>query len=193
MKKFFFVITIVVVLSLLVLRMYSTSQEELLGVEDERYTFAVCPTMYRRFQGREDIILSETTSTSNSVDILQAGLADYVISGRVPKPEEGIVDFVILEEGFSFLSARELALTVDEIINEVIYTDQEDLKNVLDNVVIVDDVYDYLDNIVVTSLSNTDYNRAQVVHVYNLDGTRWDISRSPVLYCMDICSEDVLL
>ena len=76
-----------------------------------------------------------------------------------------------------------------------IFTDLETdkIRNIfdLDDVLKVEDVYEYLSlGIIITSWDNTDYSKAEIVHVLQENGKRVMDSRRPTVYCKKTCEND---
>ncbi len=160
---------------------------------------AACNTCYgstyERVSALDDYEMIRTGSTGESIRLFLQGEADMIISGRTLKPEEPRLDQFVIEEGYSFLSDSGMLVYRDELEGQSIFTDLDawELKSDLSlrEVVEVDDVYDYLDQgVVVTSWENTDYSRAEIVHVYERDGQRFGPSRQPTLYCPGSCQRE---
>ncbi len=65
------------------------------------------------------------------------------------------------------------------------------IDNIIDNIQEVKNVYEHLnDGIVITSWENTDYAKANIVHVMKDNGERIKLSRRPTIYCPDFCGEE---
>ncbi len=158
-----------------------------------------CPSFYYRINklnsAKFSLIL--TSSTSESLKILESGQADYAVGGRILYSHEPSFDLSIIGEGFSFLSNKSRIVYNYQLQDHLIYTDLDtDIlsKNFGDlNYNIVDDVYKYLeDAIVITSWDNTDFNRAEIVHLLNNDNSRNIKSRLPTVFCQNKCNYDII-
>jgi hypothetical protein len=181
---------LLIIVLLLIPFIFFKKDDSVKGVQSNT-RIAVCPTMYKRFNGLDGIDLVLTNSTSSSVQELKNNRVEYVLSGRVPKPEENITDFIILKEGMSFISMEEGVYFLRDVLYMDIYTDKDIDESIFKNIHKVDNVYSYLDKgLVITSWENTDYSRANVVHIMNEYGSRWEDSRTPVIYCMEKCDSN---
>lgn len=163
----------------------------------EKIKIAACPTCYEMTNNldKSKYQVIATASTAESVDMLRNRQVDMILSGRTLKPHEPGADFLIIKEGFSFLSDKTERINSNDLQKYNIYTDLDDelLKDELslENIQKVDDVYKYLsEGIIITSWENTDYTKADIVHVMNSDGERIKLSRRPTLYCPDSCGEE---
>lgn len=159
---------------------------------ENKIKVAVCPTFYdynlsNILNNYETI---KTSSTAESLNLLSSNLVDYVLAGRKLKPNEenNDLEFKILENiGYSFLSNKINSITTEYFDSHVFYTDL-DLENIkkdlnIKNIQKVDNIYDYLDNgIIITLIENTDYSRANLVHVLDENNNRLKLSRTPILY-----------
>ncbi len=167
-------------------------------LKKEKIIIGACPT-YHWIEEKIDLNKYEfipTTSTDQSLILLGSKQADIVLSGRTLKPNEPSFDFLVIGEGYSFLSDKGFLVYYHELDKYNIYTDLdvELVKNDLsiEKIEKVDDVYDYLEKgIVITSWENTDYSRVEIVHVLKSSGERLELSRRPVIYCSESCSDDV--
>jgi hypothetical protein len=188
------VLSAIVSCSLLLLRNSAEQDEKTVeGLHKERTAtdvrIAVCPTFYGYIENFDSKNYKAvlTSSTSESIKLLEKGMVDFALGGRILKPDEPIFENIILGDGYSFLSNEEILITYEDIQNSVVYTDQkpEDLKRYFsfDSIIEVDNVYEHLEKgIVITKWVNTDLLRAGMVHLYNSDGTRVRYSRIPILY-----------
>jgi hypothetical protein len=162
----------------------------------EKTKIAACPScveIARKLDpARYEIIA--TGSTAESIAILQSGGADMILAGRTLKPEEPKLDYYVVRDGYSLLAGQEISIFSDDLADYMIYTDQsaDEIKKIFSvkNVLQTGNVYDYLGKgIIITSWENTDYSRAKIVHLYNNDGTRFEFSRRPTLYCLASCAD----
>ena len=211
-KVVFVILTLIILLGLLVFlrrpeEEIGSIQADVLG-EDVSFvkTIAICPTMDRVMS--KEIVFDEYNfvnvgSTSEAVTLLNAGQADYVISGRIPMQEEGMGEYVHLRQGdgvesFSFLSNIVEVVKDSDLNNYEIYSDLEKgiLETVfgLEKVEYVDNVYDFASmGILVTSWQNTDYTRASIVNIMEDETSRNIFSRLPTLFCKTECIEEDIL
>ncbi len=162
----------------------------------EKIKIAACPTCYKLSEklGLEKYQVIKTNSTAQSVALLESGQVDMILAGRTLKSNEPKLDYLLIEEGYSFLSNQEATIFIDQLNNYNIYTDLNvaGLKEKLsiEKIQIVDNVYEYLDRgIIITSWENTDYNKAEFVHLLERNGERVKLSRRPTIYCPNICGE----
>ncbi|MDD5749802.1 MAG: hypothetical protein PHO91_03400 [Patescibacteria group bacterium] len=164
--------------------------------EAEKIKIATCPTCFAMTQklDSEKYQLIPTTSTAQSIALLQSGQVDLILAGRTLKPEEPILDSLIIKEGYSFLAKEEIIIYSSDLANYQIYTDLDvaSLKTSLEieNIEPVDDVYQYLNQgIIITSWENTDYHRANLAHILENNGKRVNLSRRPTVYCAQACDQ----
>lgn len=159
---------------------------------------AACPTCFDavrdKLAGDEGYELLPTGSTAESLRLLSAGEADVILAGRKLKPGEPELDGLALGEGYSFLSSSGRLIYKEDLPNYKIFTDLDsaEFKNAFPGIdaVEVADVYKYLDQgIIITAWENTDYTRAEIVHIYEKDGRRAGSSRRPTLYCPGSCRQ----
>ncbi len=152
-------------------------------------TVAACPS-YHHLLEELDVIGIRTGSTKESIELVEKGEAQAFISGRALKPEEPGYEYKVIGEGFSLLYSEPLTFTEHEIKEKDIYffTDQEvgevkEKLSFIDEVEKVENVYEKIsEGVVVTDIENTDYEKAEMVTVYQEDGSRSEYSRTPVLY-----------
>jgi len=163
----------------------------------EKIKIAACPTCFELSKklDREKYQIIKTSSTSESIDLLNKGQADMILAGRTLKPNEPEFDSLLIAEGYSFLSSQESIIYLDQLNDFNIYTDldAEVLKNMfpIQKIEKIDDIYEYLDKgIVITSWENTDYIKASIVHVLENNGERAKLSRRPTVYCPSICGKE---
>ena len=193
----FALLLILLFLVLIFLKNKRTDQKINISSEQEKIKIAVCPTYYdfvkKIDHSRYEIIF--TDSTAESITFLEKGLVDFILAGRTFKPEEPQMDYHIFKEGYSFLTASEIVINEKDLIDYKIFTDQ-DIENIkslflVDEIIKVDNVYEYLDKgIIITSWENTDYSRAEIVHLLENDGKRLALSRRPTLYCPISCNKE---
>lgn len=171
--------------------------------EDDSYDLvkiATCPTFYSNLSQLNSIdhfSVILTSSTSDSLAMLEKRQVDYALGGRTLMPEEQNFSFEIIGEGFSFLSDRSFSLYDYNLSSHTIYSDinLDVLKaNFGDlNYQIVDNIYDYLeDNLIITAWENTDYTQAEIVHLLRFDNSRNIKSRIPIVYCQNTCDNDII-
>ncbi len=162
----------------------------------ERIKIAACPTCFALSDklDTQKYHVIPTESTAQSIALLESGQVDMILAGRTLKPHEPQLDYMVIDEGYSFLSSHEQVVYIDQIKNEPMYTDisPEIITNIfpMQQIEHVDNIYDYLDQgIVITSWENTDYTRAAIVHVLEENGQRERLSRRPTVYCLNVCGE----
>ncbi len=162
----------------------------------EKTKIAACPTCYELSKklDLEKYQIINTNSTAQSIAFLESGQVDMILAGRTLKPNEPQMDYLLIDEGYSFLSNQETTIFIDQLNNYNVYTDlnAEELKEkfLIKNIQTVDNVYEYLDKgIIITSWENTDYNQAEIVHLLERDGERVKLSRRPTIYCPNVCDE----
>lgn len=192
------VFVIIVIFLLVILKNYNNDQK--LSIDSlrlEKIKIAACPACFSVIQklGQSQYEIVPTASTAESVMLLEKGLVDFIIAERTHKPGEPLLDYHIIEQGYSFLGETEKTIRAEDLVKYEIFTDQdpEEMKLLfpIGNVVTVDNVYEYLDKgIIVTSWENTDYTKAQIIHILENDGERLVLSRRPTLYCLSSCNDD---
>lgn len=163
----------------------------------EKVKIAACPTCFKLASNidttKYEVI--PTKSTAESLELLESGHVDMILAGRTLKPNEPKYNSILISDGYSFLSSKSMAFNVKDLDSFTIYTDIDPNKikslfNV-DKVIQVKDVYEHIsDGIIVTSWENTDYTRAEMVHLLDDTGERVALSRRPTLYCPTICGND---
>lgn len=161
---------------------------------------ATCPTFYEslnKLNNKSDYSIILTSSTGASLAMLRRGQVDYVLGGRILYPNEANFNQQIIGEGFSFLSQRNFSVYDYDLYSYPIYSDlsedllRENFGNLDYN--IVDDVYDHLnENLVITSWENTDFSRAEIVHLLRVDGSKNIKSRLPIVFCYDKCQNEIV-
>ncbi len=162
---------------------------------------AACPTFYEKalILNANGFRVVLSPSTSKSLELLKEEEVNYVLSGRSLMPGEDFKYQIIddNEKRYSFLSSSSKTILSESLSEYIFYTDiprekiEEDLNIV--NIVEVQDVYNYLDKgLVLTRWSNTDFNRASVVHVLNSDNSRLRSSRLAHIYYLDDCDQEVI-
>lgn len=187
MKKRIIFITI---LSLFVLGLFISN---IFASNKSIIKITACPTYYYELLDQLDpkkyeLFFSE--STSRSIIFLKNNIVDVIISGRTLKPGEINAQSLVLGKGYSFLSNSEKTIFIEELKNYDIYTDFEvdKIKNLFPvmNISQVEDVYQYMDEgIIITSWENTDYNRAEIIHLLENNGRRVKLSRQATAYYKD--------
>ena len=165
----------------------------------KKIKIAVCPTYHKMGKNIdvEEYEFIETKSTAESLNLLKSNDVYMVLAGRVLKPTEPkLKSLLVKKEGYSFLSDQVKVVKAKDLNNYEIYTDLDGalVKKVfsIKKINQVDDVYKFLDKgIVITSWENTDYARAEIVHVLEDSGERVDLSRRPTLYFSQTYEKDV--
>lgn len=160
---------------------------------------ATCPTFLESLENfwKDKGAVASTNNTAESLQLLSKNEVDFVISGRPLKPGEGEFEhFFINRSGYSFVGTFEANLYLSDLKNLPIYTDLDidQIKKDLDlnNLIFIDNIYNRPQpSLAITSWENTDYSRAQIVHILNLDGSRHPLSRTPILYC-NKCAQEVV-
>ncbi|MEX0910328.1 MAG: hypothetical protein WDZ73_01065 [Candidatus Paceibacterota bacterium] len=157
--------------------------------ENKKIRIAVCPTVSEVAKeiDNDKYEIVNTVSTSESLSLIKSSKVDIILSGRKLKPQEPQMDYLVLSEGYSFLSKKGDTLFIDQLKKHNLYTDLDEkiIKDnfPFDNINYVDNVYQYLDNgIIITTWDNTDYSKAEIVHVFESNGDRFKLSRRPTIY-----------
>ncbi len=154
--------------------------------EEETLIIAACPT-FHYILDEIDLKGIRTESTAKSLELLENGNVDLVISGRPLKIDEADFFFEIVGSGYDFVSVNGMIINESEMSSMIFYTDM-DIKDVLsdfkylsdENLNEVDDIDDYLDKgIVITQLNEM---KGENVHVFKNNGHRVRSSRRPRLY-----------
>jgi len=165
----------------------------------DKVKIAVCPTFVSYLDGLDKTIFItvSTSSTGESIELLNKGEVDFVLSGRVLRPDEPRYNSTFLGHGFSFLSNREITLKTSDLSEATIFTDLDvsEINQYFEtcNISQVEDVYKYTDKgIVITSWENTNYTRANILHVINEDGSRNINSRIPILYYKENSNKELV-
>jgi hypothetical protein len=162
--KFIIIIILLIILIILFFILFKSLVKE--DKNDSLVRIATCPTFYQflnQLNNNHNYSVILTSSTSASLAMLEKKYVDYAVGGRKLMPEERNFNFVVVGEGFSFISDKSFFLYDYDLGLYPIYSDLDlDLlkTNFGDlNYQIVDNVYDYLKtNIVMTSWENTDYS-----------------------------------
>lgn len=162
----------------------------------EKIKVAACPTCYELSKklDLEKYQVIKTNSTAQSIAFVESEQADMILAGRTLKPDEPRMDKLLIEEGYSFLSNRGATIFIDQLDEYNVYTDldEQELKEKLsiEKIQTVNNVYEYLDKgIIITSWENTDYDKAEIVHLLEKNGERVKLSRRPTVYCPNVCDE----
>ncbi|MDZ7612280.1 MAG: hypothetical protein U5L10_05965 [Candidatus Moranbacteria bacterium] len=136
----------------------------------EKIKIAACPTCYELSKklDLEKYQVIKTSSTAQSIALLESGRADMILAGRTLKPNEPQMDYLLIDDGYSFLSNQEITIFVDQLNDYNIYTDLDEKKLKqkfpIAKIQTVDNVYEYLDKgIIITSWENTNYNQAEII------------------------------
>jgi hypothetical protein len=159
---------------------------------------AVCPTYHKMAENidAEEYEFIKTGATAESLNLLKNNKADMILAGRTLKPTEPkLKSLLVKKEGYSFLSDQVKVIKVRDLDNCDMYTDLDSalIKKTfsIKKINHVDDVYKFLDKgIVITSWENTDYAKAEIVHVLEDSGERAPLSRRPTLYFSQAREED---
>ena len=168
-------------------------QGDLLRAEMKNgFAVAACPTQHKLLPILEDgnFKTVRTSSTGESVKLLRRGQVDFIISGRKLKPNEPDWESKKIAGGYSFLAEEGFSITENEMSDFQFFTDQdsEELINYFEeldgeNLRHVGDPYSRLeDGIIITSFENTDYEKAEIVNIYDGFGRRVEKTRRPTLF-----------
>jgi len=166
-------------------------EDELVNVK-----IAACPSMLEFLEGKklDNISIIKTANTATSLQLLSSGRVDYILSGRPLKPDEGDYQQIFLNKnGYSFLSSFDDYVFFNDLQEVEVYTDQS-LSEIetnlnLKKLIFIDDVYSRPEpSFAISSWDNTDYSRTNILQVLNPDNTRYNLSRTPILYC-DKCQQ----
>ncbi len=193
------ILTIIIAAGFFVFNFNRQNKDQVITDEmpaQEKIRIAACPTCYELSKKLEleKYQIIKTNSTAQSIALLESGQADMILAGRTLKPNEPQMDYLLVDEGYSFLSNQEVTIFIDQLNNYNVYTDlnEEELKEKfpIEKIQTVGNVYDYLDKgIIITSWENTDYNKAGIVHLLEGNRGRVKLSRRPTLYCPNVCDE----
>ncbi len=183
-------LTLTVIIATMAGAIALSNSYENLNSEKSNFRIAICPTCYRfeNVYQESGYTFIRTKSTAESLNLLANKKVEYVFSGRIPKPNEDFnYKLINQENSYSFIAEKSKTILDSELSTDKIYTDQPilELSKIFgrNNYVIVDNVYDYLDQgIAITSWENTDYNKAETVHIFLENGDRNPNSRTLVIY-----------
>ncbi len=157
----------------------------------EKTSIAVCPTWYSlesKIKNKNGYEIVKTSSTVESLSLLEKGRVDFIISGRPLKPNEPNFQSEKLGEGYLFLSSTGGSITSDNLDNYSFQTDldKEKIKESFPNIRELKEVENPYENIseriLITSFENVDYSQAGLVDILDQFERRVDISRRPTLY-----------
>lgn len=162
---------------------------------DQKIKVVVCPTYYYL----EEILIEnnyeviKTKSSAESFALLKTNSADLILTGRTAKQIEKVpnLDFIVIgEEGYSFLGRESNTINHSQManLNFVTDLDAEKIKNEfpIKNLRKVADVYDFSDQeIIITNWENTDFEKADIVHVLKNNGERDPLSRRLNIYYLN--------
>ena len=193
------ILTIVIISGFFVFNFNKQNKEQVFTDKmpaQEKIKIAACPTCYKLSKklDLEKYQIIKTNSTAQSIALLKSGQADMILAGRTLKPNEPQMDYLLIDEGYSFLSNQGATIFIDQLNDYNIYTDldKEELKEKLpiEKIQVVNNIYEYLDKgIIITSWENTDYNQAKIIHLLERNGERSRLSRRPTVYCPNACGE----
>ncbi len=200
-KTIILLILIVIIISGFSIFIFNKQNKEQVSTKkppvQEKIKIAACPTCYKlnKKLDLEKYQVIKTNSTAQSITLLGNGQVDMILAGRTLKPNEPQMDSLLIEDGYSFLSIPGKTIYIDQLNNYNIYTDldEEELKQkfFIEKINKVEDVYEYLDKgIVITSWENTDYTKAEIVHLLEKNSERVKLSRRPTLYCPNVCGAE---
>lgn len=184
-KVFYFVLPLLVFL--LLAGVFLSKSEESMQIR-----VAICPNYHylEDFLTENNYQVIKTNSSSESFNLLKNHSTDLILTGRTAKPSEVIpnLDFIVIgEEGYSFLS-RELVVIQHSQMADLYFVtdlDEERLKNIfpIKNIKKAEDIYNFTDDeILITSWENTDFNKAEIIHVLKDNGQRDPLSRRLSIY-----------
>ncbi len=169
-------------------------------IEQEKVKIAGCPSYHQLAKNldKSEYEFIPTVSTAESIKLLQNKQVDLVLAGRTLRPEEPEYDSLVVADGFSFLSGRGETIFLSQLKDYQLFSDLnvEELTSrlMIKNIRQVDNVYDYLDQgIIITSWENTDYDRAEIVHVFGNNNQRLALSRRPTIYCPQSCADEKVI
>lgn len=163
----------------------------------EKMKISACPTFQSFFEENEKIDLIRSNSTSQSLSLLKNWTVDYAIGWRTPKPNENF-EYKNLWSGYSFLSKNSQTISDQDLQKIKFYTDLQqvsDIKKIfwIQSLEKVENIYDYIqENIIISSWENTDYSKANIVHVLRPNWERYIESRIPILYCKEKCDKNII-
>ncbi len=159
-----------------------------ISIGEDDLTVAACPTFHYLLDDFDNYV--KTNSTAESISLFLNGEVDAFISGRALKPSEPDIPFEVIGSGYSFLYQVGGAILEREMNHYQFYTDLEGVSEdfpYIEKIEKVEDVYEYIDKgIVITSVINTDYSKGEVVSVFQDNGERVRLSRTPVMYSYDL-------
>lgn len=169
------------------------------SLDIEKIKVAACPTCFEMVKNvkADKYEIIKTRTTAESIALLENGQADIIMAGRTLKPNEPNLDHLLIDEGYSFLSSQTKTILADQLSDYDIYTDLEtealEKKLSVEKIQKVDNIYEYLDKgIIITSWENTDYTKANIVHVLEKDNKRMALSRRPAIYCPGSCESPIV-
>ena len=193
-----FIFIVMVVFGLLMSQNQSDDRVDI--VQTTTIKIAVCPTYYDIADSldKTEYEIIKTKSTSDSLELLAGNQVEVVLSGRPLKPGEGnFKTEFIAKNGYSFISVQEKVVDKDNLNDEIICTDLEKTKVEIElnlkNIYQTKEIADCPNNsIIVTSWDKTDYSKFSIVQLINSDGSRYLLSRTPILYCRDNCLQKII-
>lgn len=163
---------------------------------------AACPTFHRHLKilDQEKFDFYLTGSTAESLDLLENHKVDIVLAGRTLMPYEKESANKMAGDNdkyYSFLSKDTRTIYSERFDLYDFYTDlpEDEIRRDLniERVRRVGEVYEYLDKgIIITSWNNTNFNKANIVHVLNQDGSRLELSRIPIIYYRNECDLNLI-
>ena len=203
MQKHYLIILILIVgliaLSGFIMSGGRAEENKELSVEKTKTRIAVCPTYSHIAESlNAEYNIINTQSTAESLKLLNENKVDYVLSGRPLKPNEGDykIEF-IAKSGYSFISQQEKIVSKNDFAKEVVCSDLnvDQIKNDLglNNIKQITNIAECPSNgIIVTSWDKTDYSQTNIVHILNNDSSRHTLSRTPILYCKEMCPKNII-
>ena len=170
------------------------------NIESRKISIAVCPTYYSLADSldKTEYKIIKTGSSSESLGLLRNNRVEYALSGRPLKPDEGTFQReFIAKNGYSFVGQQEQTINKNNLSDEILCTDlnkiQIEAELGIENIRQMKDASSCPANgIIITSWDKTDYSKSEIIHIVNDDGSRYLLSRTPILYCHDICSQNII-
>ncbi len=173
---------------------------EKIEIKKRKFRIASCPTYYQKLKddlNRDIYEIIKTNSTIESIDFLEKGEVEAVMAGRTLKPDEPSFNSIILKDGYSFLAQKSQSIYLEDLNNYNFYTDlnPEIIKEKfpIEEIEKVDDVYKYLENgFIVTSWENTNYSKAEIIHLLEENNRRVESSRQATFYYKNKLKDDII-
>ncbi|GEM_PF-4522654 len=159
--------------------------------EKEDIVVAACPTfhyMLEKLKDVENVRVVKTSSTGETLKMIDGEVADMGISGRPLKEGEPSLSYEVIGEGYDFIFLEEFVIREQNMSKLLFYTDiekekiLEDFDHISnDNLVKADDAKEYMrDGVVITFLDGR--MEGESVHILKNNGERVRLSRRPRVY-----------